>query len=60
MRFDNQYVSGLFLSQMYHGLDDCRRLLRSVLFDEPFALTIEDVEMELFVLLLQMQDMPKC
>ena len=57
MKFGDKYVSGFFLSQLYHGLEDCRCLLRSFLYDEPCSLEIKDVEMELFVLLLQMEEM---
>lgn len=57
MTFKDSYVSGEFLSRLYDALCDSRSVIRSDLYDDPCILSKDDFQIDLFVLLLEMEDL---
>lgn len=57
MIFKDTYVSGPFLLKLYYALQKSRQLVRSDVYSEPFPDDLGEFDVDLFVLLLQLEDM---
>lgn len=60
MTFNDAYVSGEFLSKLYDALCSSRLLFRSMIYDEPCGISAYDMQIVLFLLICQMEEMGPC
>lgn len=57
MTFKDSYVSGEFLARLYDSLYNSRSIIRSDLYDVPCSFSKDDFQIDLFILLLEMEDL---
>lgn len=57
MTFNDVYVSGEFLARLYDAIYDARSIIRCDLYDEPCSFSKDDFQIDLFILLLEMEDL---